>query len=183
MRRLLPGFAGLVLLGGSVVACSSSSSSSPSDTTTTPPTSTAPAPTTTAVPTTTLPAEATGGASSTAEAAAQLVDAWRNRDLAAASRIADAIAVMGMFAIPDPDVWIRGCSIDDSLPEGGCIYRSETGLIQINTQHRDQGWVVSSAVFDRIDNGTQTHGDAPDAPPPTTVPPVTEPSATDVPVG
>lgn len=152
-----------------VAGCSSSGKPAGSSTSVTSPTSTSTVP-----PTTTEPPKATGGAPTVRQAAAELVQAWENKDTAAASRIADAMAVMGIFGVPDPSMWVRGCTPDDDpLPEGGCVYRSESGLIQINGERRDQGWVVTSAIYDPLDNGDDTSGDAPDGPPPTTVPPTT----------
>jgi hypothetical protein len=123
-------------------------------------------------PTTTEPAKATGSAATSDDAAAVLVAAWQHDDRAQAATIADAIAVMGMWATPRETINRRGCTTDDSLPEGGCVYRTPSGLVQINTEKRPQGWVVTSAVYDPLDNGNETSGNAPDAPPPTTAPPV-----------
>lgn len=111
--------------------------------TTTAPTTTS----TTVAPTTTLPAKATVGAASSDEAAADLVAAWEHHDRVAASKVADAEAVAGIFATPDPSMWIRGCTTDDTLPEGGCIYRTDHGGITINTEKRAIGWVVATADY------------------------------------
>ncbi len=159
--------ASLVLLG-LVAGCSSSSGSTSGTTSTTVRT-----PTSKAAPTTATAVKATGGAPTSAQAAAELVAAWEHHDKAAAAQIADPMAVMGIFGTPDPSMWIRGCTTDDSLPQGGCVYRTETGLVQINTEHRPQGWVVTSASFDAQSDGNATSGNAPDGPPPTTAPPPT----------
>jgi len=148
--------------------------SSGSDASSSPTTRTATSSTTTRPPTTTAPAKATGSAANGADAAAVLVAAWQHDDRAQAATIADAIAVMGMWATPKETITLRGCSTDyESLTEGGCVYRTPSGLVQINTEKRPQGWVVSSVSYDPLDNGNETSGDAPDAPPPTTVPPPT----------
>lgn len=143
-------------------ACSSSGSSADS----VPDSSVVTTVATTEAPTTTEAPEATEGAPSSAEAASLLVDAWNEKNREAAARIADPAGVDGIFETPDPDMWLRSCTTDDSLPEGGCIYRTATGLVQINTEKREHGWVVSSAVFDPADNGTGVSGDAPDDPEP-----------------
>ncbi|HET8931430.1 MAG TPA: hypothetical protein VFN21_12295 [Acidimicrobiales bacterium] len=160
----------LAVLVGLMTGCSSASQSS--DTTTTSATPTVP--TTTRAPTTTLPATATGSAATTADAAAVLVAAWQHDDRAQAATIADAKAIEGMWATPREMITLRSCSTDsDALSEGGCIYRTDSGLVQVNTEKRAEGWVVSSVVYDALDNGNATSGDAPDAPPPTTMPPPT----------
>ncbi len=157
--RLLQGTLVLAAVLSLLAGCGTSSDASDA-------TSTAPStvPTTTLPPTTTEPPRATGGAPTSAQAAADLVAAWENDDPDGAAHIADALAVMGIFAVPDDAMWIRGCTTDDSIPEGGCVYRAESGLIQINTEKRAQGWVVVSAVYDPLDNGNETYGDAPEAP-------------------
>ncbi len=161
-RRVSAVLCALVFAGG-IAACSSSDSTAGSDTTTAE-TTVAPAPT--AAPTTEAPepVEATEGAPSSAEAASLLVDAWNEGNREAAARIADPWGVDGIFETPDPEMWLRGCTVDDALPEGGCIYRTASGLVQINTEQRDIGWVVSSAVYDPLADGTETHGDAPEGP-------------------
>lgn len=161
-----------------MTGCSSSSGSS-AQTSTTARRATSSPPTT---PTTTTPSKATGGAPTSADAVAQLVDAWRNHDLAAAKVIADPVAVMGIFGAPVTEMNNRGCTIDDGLDQGGCIYwAGDAGLIQINTEHRIQGWVVTSANYDALSDGNDTSGNAPDAPPPTTLPPSTLAGPTSVP--
>lgn len=154
-----------ILLG----ACSTSSSTTTPTTSIAPPTTTPPS---TQAPTTTTPPKATRGATSSAQAAADLVSAWESHDHKAAAQIADAHGVEGIFATPDPAMWIRGCTTDDAIDQGGCVYRTEAGLVQINTEHRSIGWVVTSAVYDRIDDDglPSDSGNAPDSPPPTTVP-------------
>lgn len=171
MRRYFsPARAALVLAIGLLAGCSSSSQS----TGTTTPTSTSAVPTTTSAPTTTAPAVATGSAATTADAAAVLVAAWQHDDRSQAATIADAKAIEGMWATPREMITLRSCSTDnDTLTEGGCIYRTESGLVQVNTEKRTAGWVVSSVVYDALRNGNATSGNAPDAPPPTTVPPPT----------
>ena len=99
-------------------------------------------------PTTTLPATASVGFPSIDEAAGHLVSAWEAHDRVAASRGADAVAVEGIFATPDSSMWNRGCSVDPTLPEGGCIYATETGLVQVNTEKRPIGWVVVTATYE-----------------------------------
>lgn len=158
--RVLTLIGSLALVGG-VAACSSADDDSGGPSVAP---STVPASTTTLAPTTTEPATATDGAPSSADAAAMLVEAWHADDRAAAAKIADAQAVDGIFATPDTEMWLRGCTIDDALPEGGCIYRTASGLVQINTEKRDHGWVVSSAVYDPLEDGNEVHGDAPEGP-------------------
>lgn len=155
-----------VTLGVSTFGCSSSSSSTV--TTTSPPVTTVP---TTSAPTTTLPVRATGSAATGADAAAVLVAAWQDDDRAKAATIADATAVEGMWETPRETITWRGCSTDDTLPEGGCFYRTDSGTVQVNTEKRAAGWVVSSAIYDPLDAGNEVSGDAPDGPPPTTTPP------------
>ena len=130
-----------------LASCGSSSKSA--SVTTVPPTvtPTTTVPTTDKVPTTTIPAKATVGFSSGSDAAAHLVAAWENRDKPSAEQGADAEAVTGIFATPDPTMWKRGCSDDDTLEEGGCIYLTDHGAITINTEKRDIGWVVSTADY------------------------------------
>lgn len=123
-----------------------SASKSASPTTTTPATTTAPA--TTAAPTTTVPAKATVGFPSSDAAAAHLVDAWMAHDRVSAAQGADQAAVDGIFATPDASMFNRGCALPTGLPEGGCIYRTPTGLVQINTEQRPIGWVVVSAIYE-----------------------------------
>ncbi len=73
--------------------------------------------------------------------------AWQNHDRVAASKVADAEAVKGMFANTDPVTGNRGCSTDPTLPEGGCIFRTEHGGITISTEKRAIGWVVTYADY------------------------------------
>ncbi|MBS1849283.1 MAG: hypothetical protein JST73_13505, partial [Actinobacteria bacterium] len=110
----------LTVAGATVAGCSSSARTT---TTTTHP-ATTPAPTTTLAPTTTAPIRATGSAALGTDAAAALVAAWQHNDRAQAATIADGIAVEGMWATPPGPIWLRGCTIDPSLPEGGCVYRT-----------------------------------------------------------
>lgn len=155
------GIIAALVFTGAFTACSSSDSSSED---TVPDTAVAQttAPETTEAPTTTEPSEASEGAPSSAEAASLLVDAWNEGDRDAAARIADPAGVEGIFETPDEEMWLRSCTTDDGLPEGGCIYQTATGLVQINTEDRSQGWVVSSAVYDAHEDGHEVHGDAPD---------------------
>lgn len=171
MRRRVVLF--LVVSTATVLTGCSSGSGTATPSTTVPAT----VPTTTVPPTTTEPAKATGSAANGADAAAVLVAAWQHDDRAQAATIADAIAVMGMWGTPREGIWLRGCSTDyEALTEGGCVYRTDSGLVQINTEKRPQGWVVTSAVYDPLDDGNETSGDAPDTPPPTTLPPSPGPS-------
>lgn len=105
-------------------------------------------PTTNNVPPPTIPAKATVGFPSGAQAAAHLVAAWKSQDKASAEQGADAEAVNGIFATPDPTMWLRGCSRDDeALGEGGCIYLTQHGAVTINTEKRGIGWVASTADY------------------------------------
>jgi hypothetical protein len=135
---------------GAVVGLSGcgGASSSANPTTTRRQVTTTAAPATTLAPTTTLPSVATVGFPSTYDAANHLVSAWEAHDRAAAAQGADAAAVAGIFATPDPSMGNRGCSTDDTLPEGGCIYATATGLVQINTEKRPIGWVVATATYE-----------------------------------
>lgn len=139
---------GAVLLGLALAAgCSSSDSAAPS------PTSITVAATTTTVAgtTTTLPSRATLGFESSYDAVQHLITAWTAGNRAAALQGADADAVDGMWATPAGDLDQRGCAqtYDPALTEGGCILRraDQTGALQVNTERRDVGWVVSSAVY------------------------------------
>lgn len=157
---------GLILAGAAisllvVAGCSSSDTSAPATTVAIPTTATA--------PTTTAPKLATGSAATIADAAAVLVAAWQHNDLAQAATIADPIAVEGMWATPREMINLRSCSDDNGLSEGGCVYRTPSGLVQINTTRRANGWVVTGAIYDAYDDGNVTSGDAPAGPPPTTV--------------
>lgn len=170
-KRLLRSALGFGLVVGAV-GCSGSSGSTEA-TTTIPVATTHPA--TTLPATTTLPTRATGSAATGADAAAVLVAAWQDDDRAKAATIADAIAVEGMWETPREMITLRSCSTDDSLPEGGCFYRTDSGTVQVNTEKRAAGWVVSSAIYDPLEDGNIVHGDAPDGPPPTTEAPPTTP--------
>lgn len=139
--------ASALTLAVAVSGCGGSTSKSTSPTTTLPPVTTSTVAPTTAAPTTTLPAKATVGFPSSYEAANHLVDAWNAHDRAAAAQGADAEAVTGIFATPDPEMSARGCTTDDTLPEGGCIFRTQNGLVQVNTEKRSIGWVVVSATY------------------------------------
>lgn len=151
---------GAIALGVVAAGCSSSAPSTPSTTTAAPATTT-----TTIAPTTTEPSEAPERAATSAEAAARLVDAWKAKDRHAATMIADPLGVKGMFATPYEDIWLRSCTTDDSLPEGGCIYRTTSGLVQVNTEERDGGWVVSSVTYDALEDGNEVSGPSPEGPP------------------
>lgn len=153
MRRTTPLPATVVAVGlalGAAVGLSGcgGTSSSANPTTTLRQVTTTAAPTTSAAPTTTLPPVATVGFPTKYDAADHLVNVWMAHDRAAAAQGADAAAVTGIFATPDASMWNRGCSTDDTLPEGGCIYATATGLVQINTEKRAIGWVVTTATYE-----------------------------------
>ena len=128
--------------------CGGSTAKGTSGTTTLAAVTTTTVPPPTLAPTTTLPPKATVGFPSTYEAANHLVGACEAHDRASAARGADAEAVTGIFATPDSPMENRGCTSDDTLPEGGCIFRTDTGLVQINTEKRPIGWVVASAAYE-----------------------------------
>ena len=132
-----------------MLLASCGSSSKAATVTTVPPTA-APVTTVSTTPTSpplTTPAKAATGFPSGAAAAAHLVEAWRNQDKPSAAQGADAEAVTGIFATPDPTMWLRGCSDDNTLEEGGCIYLTQHGAVTINTEKRAIGWVVSTADY------------------------------------
>lgn len=163
MRRPNELAIGILLVGTILVAgCSGASSTPAASTETAPPTSTTT--TTTVAPTTTTPPGPTQGAATSDDAAGRLVAAWNAHDRTAAAKIATPLAVKGIFATPDPAMWMRGCTTDPSLPQGGCVYRTRSGLVQINTEHRKIGWVVTSASFDAFADGNGTSGNAPASP-------------------
>lgn len=148
LRRVALG-AGAILLGLSVTAgCSSSEPAAMNPTSTTAATV---APPTTAAPTTTLPVRATIGFDSSYDAVQHLVTAWTNGNREVALQGADAEAVDGMWETPPGELDQRGCAqtYDPALTEGGCILRrsDRTGALQVNTERRDIGWVVSSAIY------------------------------------
>lgn len=166
-RLLLSG----VLISG-LASCSSSAPTTQPGTTQllTNTTATTGAPTT-APPTTAL---ATTGADSSEAAAAELVDAWNAKDKKRAATVADTDAVNGMFAVPDPSAWFRGCSLDaNEFGEGRCIYRTESGAITIDTERRGDRWAVINADW-QADDELVTKG--PDTTlGPTTLPPTSAP--------
>lgn len=133
-----------------LAGCSSSSSVEPPDTgaSTSVTSTTVQASTTTS---TTLPSRATVGYPSSYDAVQHLLTAWQAGDRAAALQGADAGAVEGMWATPPGELDQRGCAqtYDPALTEGGCILRrgDHTGALQVNTERRDIGWVVSSAIY------------------------------------
>ena len=176
LRSRLAVIACLVAVVAVAGACSGSSSTSRATTTVARTVATTAAPST--APTTTIPAKATGGAPTTEDAVNALIAAWTNHDIAAASRIADAVAVMGIFSTPATSMSRRGCTPDDTLDEGGCIFWAGDGLVQFNTERRAQGWVVVSAQYDTIGGGDGTSGDSPDGIPSTTTTSTVAPTTT-----
>lgn len=144
-RALLAGVAAAAAVG--LGACSSSSAASRTTTTQTATTTSIAATTTTS----TLPSEATIGFASPNDAVQHLLNAWHAGDRAAALQGADATAVDGMWATPPGELDSRGCAetYDSALTEGGCILRraDQTGALQVNTERRSIGWVVSSAIY------------------------------------
>ncbi len=133
---------------GLLAGCASSSAK-PAPTTTAPVTTVVP--TTIATTTTTVPPQATVGFSSSYDAVVHLLDAWKANDKVAAAQGADAQAVEGMWATPPGELDQRGCAqtYAPELTEGGCILRraDQTGALQVNTERRAIGWVVSSAMY------------------------------------
>lgn len=157
-----------VLLAVAGCASSSSGTSAPGTTRRLSSTSEAPATTIAATTTTVL---ATAGEASSDQAAAILVDAWRNDDRVRAAQVADSAAVEGMFATPDPEAWLRGCNLDsEEFGEGRCIYRTETGALTLDTERRGDVWVVVNADWQANDELVTKPPDTTSA---TTVPPET----------
>lgn len=103
-------------------------------------------------PTTAAPTQATVGYPSSYDATRHLLDAWHAGDRTAALQGADSDAVDGMWQTPPGEFDLRGCAqtYDPALTEGGCILRrsDQAGALQVNTEKRSIGWVVSSAVYE-----------------------------------
>ena len=150
-RTVVATAAALWLSAGVLAGCSSSgASSNPTTTAAAATTTTPPQPSTT--PPRTVPAQATVGYPSSYDAVQHLIDAWTAGDRTTAAQGADATAVNGMWETPPGELDQRGCAQtyeDPDITEGGCILRraDQTGALQVNTERRAIGWVVSSAIY------------------------------------
>lgn len=104
-------------------------------------TSTTEAPTTTAAPTVAV------GRPEAEGAAQALYDAWKAGDRVAAGQVADPAAIEGIWLTTPGDYSLYNNCDTGEFATGGCLFRGDTGTIQIDLEKRGDNWVVATVFY------------------------------------